>query len=95
MCEIFLWWLGRFRILKTFDRAICTTASSRTLQKPASTPFATVVMNVSEYNDKINCLLSDSFLYSKLSKKSNPITKSHPMSINKTSVEYFQKSKNY
>ena len=36
---------------------------------------ATVVMNATEYNDKINCLLSDSSVYSKLSKKSNPITK--------------------
>ena len=36
---------------------------------------ATVVMNATEYNDKINCLLSDSSVYCKLSKKSNPITK--------------------
>ena len=33
-----------------------------------------VVMNATEYNDKINNLLSNSFVYSKLSKKSNPIT---------------------
>ena len=32
---------------------------------------ATVVMNATEHNDKINCLLSDSSIYSKLSKKSN------------------------
>ena len=32
-------------------------------------------MNAIEYNDKINCLQSDSSVYSKLSKKSNPITK--------------------
>ena len=36
---------------------------------------ATVVMNARDYNDKNNCLLSDSFVYSKLSKNSNPITK--------------------
>ena len=36
---------------------------------------ATIIMNATEYNDKINCLLSDSSVYSKLSKKSNPITK--------------------
>ena len=36
---------------------------------------ATVVMNVTKYNDKINCLLSDSSVCSKSSKKSNPITK--------------------
>ena len=36
---------------------------------------ATVVMNATEYNDNINCLLSDSSIYRKLSKKSNPITK--------------------
>ena len=35
---------------------------------------ATVVMDATEYNDKINCLLSDSSVYSKLSKKSNSIT---------------------
>ena len=32
-------------------------------------------MNATECNDKINCLLSDSSVYSKLSKKSNPIIK--------------------
>ena len=32
-------------------------------------------MNATEYNDKINCLLSDSAFYRKLSKKSNPIAK--------------------
>ena len=32
-------------------------------------------MNAQEYDDKINCLLSDSSVYTKLSKKSNPITK--------------------
>ena len=36
MCDIALWWLGRFRISETFDRAICTAASLRTLRKPAS-----------------------------------------------------------
>ena len=36
---------------------------------------ATIGMNATEYNDKINCLLSDSSAYSILSKKSNPITK--------------------
>ena len=36
---------------------------------------STVVMNAQEYDDKINCLLSDSSVYTKLSKKSNPITK--------------------
>ena len=36
---------------------------------------ATIVMNATEYNDEINCSLSDSSIYSKLSKKSNPITK--------------------
>ena len=36
---------------------------------------STVVMNAQEYDDKINCLLSDSFVYTKLSKKSNPIAK--------------------
>ena len=36
---------------------------------------ATIIMNATEYNDKINCLLSDSSVYSKLSKKSNSITK--------------------
>ena len=36
---------------------------------------ATVVMNATEYNDKINCLLRDSSVYSKLSKKSNPVSK--------------------
>ena len=30
---------------------------------------STVVMNAQEYDDKINCLLSDSFVYPKLSKK--------------------------
>ena len=35
----------------------------------------TVVMNAQEYKDKINCLLSDSFVYVELSKKSNPMTK--------------------
>ena len=32
-------------------------------------------MNATEYIDKINCLLSDSSVYTKLSQKSNPITK--------------------
>ena len=36
---------------------------------------STVVMKAQEYDDKINCLLSDSSVYTKLSKKSNPITK--------------------
>ena len=36
---------------------------------------AKVVMNAAVYNDKINCLLSDSSVCSKLSKKSNSITK--------------------
>ena len=36
---------------------------------------ATIIMNATEYNDKINCLLSDSSVYSQLSKKSNLITK--------------------
>ena len=36
---------------------------------------ATIIMNATEYNDKINCLLSDNSVYSKLSKKSNTITK--------------------
>ena len=36
---------------------------------------ATVIMNVTKYNDKINCLQSDSSVYSKLLKKSDPITK--------------------
>ena len=36
---------------------------------------STVVMNAQEYDNKINCLLSDSSVYTKLSKKSNPITK--------------------
>ena len=31
--------------------------------------------NATEYNHKINCLLSDSSVYTKLSQKSNPITK--------------------
>ena len=35
----------------------------------------TVVINVQEYDDKINCLLSDSSVYTNLSKKSNSITK--------------------
>ena len=35
---------------------------------------STVVMNAQEYNDKINCLLSDSSVYTKLSKKSNPMS---------------------
>ena len=30
---------------------------------------ATVVMNATEYNDKINCLLSDSSVYNKIVKK--------------------------
>ena len=32
-------------------------------------------MHATDYNDKINCLLNDSSVYSKLSKKSNLITK--------------------
>ena len=36
---------------------------------------ATVVVNAAKYNDKTNCLLCDSSVYSKLSKKSNPIIK--------------------
>ena len=36
---------------------------------------STVVMNAQEYNDKINCLLSDSSVYTNLSKKSYLITK--------------------
>ena len=32
-------------------------------------------MDAQEYDDKINCLLSDSSVYTKMSKKSNPITK--------------------
>ena len=35
---------------------------------------STVVMNAQEYDDKINCLLSDSSVYIKLSKKSNSIS---------------------
>ena len=36
---------------------------------------STVVMNSQEYDGKINCLLSDSSVYTKLSKTLNPITK--------------------
>ena len=36
---------------------------------------ATVVMNAQEYNVKSNCLLSDSYVYTILSKKSKSITK--------------------
>ena len=35
---------------------------------------ATVVINATEYNDKINCLLRDTSVYTKLSKKSNPMS---------------------
>ena len=31
-------------------------------------------MNAQEYDDKINCLLSDSSVYTKSSKKSNPMS---------------------
>ena len=48
-------------------------------------------MNATEYNDKINCLLSDSSVYSKLSKKSIRLLKLHPMLINMCGI--FSKSK--
>ena len=43
---------------------------------------ATIIMNATEFNDKINCLLSDSSVYSKLSKNQIRLLKSHPMLIN-------------
>ena len=39
-------------------------------------------MNAQEYNDNINCLLSDSSVYTKLSKNQIRSLKSHLMSIN-------------
>ena len=48
---------------------------------------ATIVTNATEYNDKINCLRSDSSVYSKLSKNT------HPMSIKMSGI--FSKTKNY
>ena len=113
--------LTDFRISETFDRAICSAASSLTLRtlrfvlrlhressKPpqrniiheeeealkelkkdesivilkADKGNATIITNATEYNNKINCLLSDSFVYSKLSKNQIRSLKSHPMSIN-------------
>ena len=53
---------------------------------------AKVVMNAADYNDKINCLLSDSSVYSKLSKKSNPITKI-PSDVNKYAWNLFKNQK--
>ena len=49
-------------------------------------------MNATEYNDKINCLLSDSFVYTKLSKKSNPITKI-TFDVNKYGWNFFKNQK--
>ena len=50
-------------------------------------------MNAQEHNDKINCLLSDSSVYTKLSKKSKPITKI-TSDVNKYVWNLFKNKKN-
>ena len=54
---------------------------------------STVALNAQEYDNKINCLLSDSSVYTKLSKKSNPITKI-TSDVNKYVWNLFKNKKN-